>query len=226
MPSCREMTALPLALLCAVLSGCMEGGATPVLQEDANVARVPETDGVPVMIDGVFSEGEWDDALMVDASEAVKLYLKQEKGHLFIGVRCIRLITPIVDLFIQPTGREIHQLHASAQIGERVLGGSAEEDPPWVWGHSPDWYANEVRWNRAQEERLIAEGVSEGEAQSRANFPYDGFEFQVRASKFESSEWRIRIEVPSAPDYDAPFVFPPETVRRSTDGWLILTLGR
>ena len=76
MPSCREMTALPLALLCAVLSGCMEGGATPVLQEGANVARVPETDGVPVMIDGVFSEGEWDDALMVDASEAVKLYLK------------------------------------------------------------------------------------------------------------------------------------------------------
>ncbi|MCK5651979.1 MAG: hypothetical protein KAJ42_11405, partial [Gemmatimonadetes bacterium] len=102
------MTALPLALLCAVLSGCMEGGATPVLQEGANVARVPETDGVPVMIDGVFSEGEWDDALMVDASEAVKLYLKQEKGHLFIGVRCIRLITPIVDLFIQPTGQEIY----------------------------------------------------------------------------------------------------------------------
>ena len=141
-------------------------------------------------------------------------------------MRCIRLITPIVDLFIQPTGQEIYQLHVSAQIGERVLGGSAEEDPPWVWGHSPDWYANEVRWNRAQEERLIAEGVSEGEAQSRANFPYDGFEFQVRASKFESSEWQIRIEVPSAPDYDAPFVFPPETVRRSTDGWLVLTLGR
>ncbi len=195
-----------------------------MLQEGANEARVPETDGVPVMIDGVFSECEWDDALVVDASEAVNLYLKQEKGHLFIGVRCIRLITPIVDLFIQPTGSEIHQLHASAQIGERVLGGSVEEDPPWVWGHSPDWYANEVRWDRGLEARLVAEGVSEGEAQFRAVFPSDGFEFQLRTSRFESSEWRIRVEVPSAPEYDRPFVFPPETERRSTDGWLILSL--
>ena len=193
-------------------------------QDSADLAAVPETNGVPVMIDGVFSQGEWDDALVVDASEAVKLYLKQEKGHVFIGVRCIRLITPIVDLFIQPTGGEIYQLHASAQIGERVLGDRLENDPPWIWGHSPDWYANEVRWDRAAEEQLIAEGVSEGEAQSRANFPSDGFEFQIRASKFESSEWHIRVEVPSAPDYDTPFVFPPATERRSTDGWLILSL--
>jgi len=223
-PSCRGVSALPLALLCSVLPGCIEGGATPVLQGNGDVARVPETNGAPVMVDGVFSEGEWDDALMVDVSEAVKLYLKQEKGNVFIGVRCIRLITPVVDLFIQPTGSEIHQLHASAQIGERVLGGSVEEDPPWVWGHSPDWYANEVRWDRGLEARLVAEGVSEGEAQYRAVFPSDGFEFQISAAKFESSEWRIRIEVPSAPDYDRPFVFPPETERRSTDGWLILSL--
>jgi hypothetical protein len=210
--------------MCALLSGCFSGGATPVRQENTDMASVPETNGVPVMIDGVFSEEEWDDALVVDASEAVKLYLKQERGHVFIGVRCIRLITPIVDLFIQPTGGEIYQLHASAQIGERVMGNSAADDPPWIWGHSPDWYANEVRWNRTVEEELIAEGVSEGEAQSRANFPYDGFEFQIRASKFENSEWRIRVEVPSAPDYDAPFVFPPATERRSTNGWLLLSL--
>ena len=223
-PSSREVPALSIALLCALLSGCFEGGALPVRQASTDMATVPETNGVPVMIDGVFSQGEWDDALVVDASEAVKIYLKQEKGHVFIGVRCIRLITPIVDLFIQPTGSEIYQLHASAQIGERVLGGGVEEDPPWVWGHSPDWYANEVRWSRAVEEQLIAEGVSEGEAQSRANFRYDGFEFQIRASKFENSEWRIRVEVPSAPDYDAPFVFPPATERRSTNGWLLLSL--
>ena len=221
-PSCRGVSALPLALLCAVLSGCLEGEATPVLREDAEVASVPETDGAPVMIDGVFSEGEWDDALMVDASEAVKLYLKQEKGHVFIGVRCIRLITPIVNLYIQPTGDEIYKLHTSAQIGEIVLGDSEEEDPPWVWGHNPDWYANEVRWDRGLEARLVAEGVSEGEARTRAIFPYDGFEFQIRASKFESSEWRIRIEVPSA--FEVPFVFPPETEGHSTDGWLILSL--
>ncbi|MFG1691389.1 hypothetical protein ACGF5M_04465 [Gemmatimonadota bacterium] len=222
MPSCRVITALSIALLCALLSGCLEGGATPVRQESAEMETVPQTDGVPVMIDGVFSEGEWDDALLVDASEAVKLYLKQEKGHVFIGVRCIRLTSPIVNLYIQPTGGEIYKLHTSAQIGEIVLGDSEEEDPPWVWGHSPDWYANEVRWDQSRVEQLISEGVPRGEAQARAIFPYDGFEFQIRASKFESSEWRIRVEVPSA--FEVPFVFPPETEGHSTDGWLILSL--
>jgi hypothetical protein len=208
------------------LAACFQGGAVPVLQESAGPVTVPETDGVPVMIDGVFSEEEWDNALLVDASEAVKIYLKQERGHVFVGVLCIRLMSPTMDLFIQPGDQEIYQLHTSAQIGEIVLREGDSEDPPWVWGYSPDWYANEVRWDQRQREELIAQGMDRDRAQIETLFPYDGFEFQIRASKFESSEWRIRVEVRSAPDFDAPFVFPPHTQRRSTEGWLTLRLDQ
>jgi hypothetical protein len=199
-----------------------QSAATPVNRGSVSEVSVPETDGRPVMIDGVFTAGEWDDALAIDAGEGVTLYLKQEKGYVFIGIRCAGLGTPIVDLFINPTGNEIHQLHASAQVGEIVLSGPGEEDPSFVWGYSPEWTANEVRWDQGRREALVAQGLDRGQAQVETTFPYDGFEFQIRKAKFDSSRWLIRFNVYSA---QARFAFPPRTESKETEGWLLLDLG-
>ena len=50
---------------------------------------VPKGNGVPVITDGIFSPGEWDDALRVALSEdgAVTLHLKEYGGVVFIGIR-------------------------------------------------------------------------------------------------------------------------------------------
>lgn len=199
-----------------------QSAATPVYPGSVSEVSVPETDGRPVMIDGLFTPGEWDNAFAIDAGEGVTLHLKQEKGHVFIGIRCTGLGTAVVDLFISPTGNEIHQLHASAQIGEIVLSGPGEEDPPFVWGYSPEWTANEVRWDQARRERLVAQGMDPGQAQVETIFPYDGFEFQIRKGKFDSSRWLIRFGVYSS---QLRIAFPPDTEAKDTQGWLLLDLG-
>jgi hypothetical protein len=191
----------------------------------ARPVAVPETDGPPVLLDGTFSPGEWDDALPVPAGGGVTLFLKKEAGHLFIGVLCRGLTTPITDLFIEPDGGEVHQLHASAQLGEIILPPEGREPPAFVWGSSPFWYANEVRWDQARRERLMAEGMDADRAQMETIFPYDGFEFQIRQEKFDADQWRIRIEVPSHPDYENPLVFPENTRRTDSEGWLLLDLA-
>lgn len=200
-----------------------QSAATPRSQGRVSEVSVPETDGRPVMIDGLFTAGEWDDAFAIDVGEGVTLHIKQEKGHVFIGIRCTGLGPAVVDLFIQPTGSEIHQLHASAQIGEIVLSGPGEEDPPFVWGYSPEWTANEARWDQARREKLIAQGMDPGQAQVETMFPYDGFEFQIRKGRFASSRWLIRFNVYSA---QVRFAFPPGTEPKDTEGWLLLNLGK
>lgn len=186
------------------------------------MVRVPETDAPPVLLDGTFSVGEWDDALTVEGG-GVTLYLKQEAGHVFIAVGSQGLTSPVTNLFIQPVGGEIHQLHVSAQLGERVLPSDGSEPPPFTWGFSSLWYANEVRWDERRRRQLVDEGMDQGQAQVETLFPYDGFEFQIRREKFGVSEWRIRVDVPSAGR--EPLVFPRDTQPGDSTGWLVLNLG-
>jgi hypothetical protein len=185
------------------------------------VARVPETDGPPVLLDGTFSPGEWADAVSIDAG-VVGLFLKQEKGHVLLGVRCRGLTSPVVDLYVEPLGGEIHQLHASAQLGERTVPSDGSEPPPFTWGRSPFWYANEVRWDEGRRRQLINEGMEAGEAQMETLFPYDGFEFQIRRDKFGAAQWRVRLEVWSAGGNT--LVFPAGTRPGDATGWLVLDL--
>jgi len=55
-------------------------------QRPAEIA-VPEGNGVPVITDGIFSPGEWDDAHRSALTASVQLYVKQHRGVVFIGVR-------------------------------------------------------------------------------------------------------------------------------------------
>jgi len=55
-------------------------------------------------------------------------------------------------------------------------------------------------------------------------FKYDGFEFQIKQSKFSSDQWLFRIEVPMAPDFDKPVIFPSGSEMKSIKGWIRLEL--
>jgi hypothetical protein len=130
-------------------------------------------------------------------------------------------------MFISPDGKTIHHLHTSAQISERLV---MEDSGPWdnpsfIWGYSVDWYANEIRWDNEKMQALMKEGTSRNEAQEMSYFPYDGFEFQIKQSKFSSDQWLFRIEVPITPDWEKPIVYPSGTEMKSTKNWIRLELG-
>jgi hypothetical protein len=192
----------------------------------AQSVSVPTSDGRPVMTDGILEAEEWEDAYELAMGGTALLMVKEHRGHVFVGVDCGSLGKPfVVNLYLKAPGAEILQLHASAQLGERVLAVEGEEDPPWVWGNSSGWYANEVRWNQPMAESLVAEGFSRDEAQRRALFPYDGFEFQLKRSKLHGAEWLMRIEIRHSPDYDTPLVYPEGTDAKSTEGWIRASFG-
>jgi hypothetical protein len=188
--------------------------------------RVPKGDGRPVMLDGLFSPGEWEDAKKIEIQQNVSLYLKKYGGHVFIGIKITPFRTSVVDMFISPDGKSIHHLHASAQVGERIVNENSGpwDNPSFIWGNAVDWQANEIRWDQEKMQALIKEGKNQNEAQEMSFFKYDGFEFQVRQSKFSSDQWFFRVEVPIAPDFNKPIIYPSGTVMKSTKGWIRLEL--
>lgn len=194
--------------------------------DESELIKVPEGNGNPVLIDGIFSHAEWEDAKKIDVSQNVSLYLKKYRGHIFVAVKVTPYRTFVVDLFISPDGKSIHHLHASAQISERQVNENSGpwDNPSFIYGFSSDWYANEIRWNNEKMQALMKEGKSRDEAQEMSYFKYDGYEFQIKESKFSSNNWLLRIEVPILPDYDKPVVFPSNTKMTSTKGWMRLEL--
>jgi len=197
------------------------------LTNAAEVIKVPDGNGKPVLLDGVFSPGEWSDAKKIDIHENISLYLKKYRGNVFIGVKVTPYKTFVVDMFISPDGTSIHHLHTSAQISERKVN---EDSGPWdnpefVYGYSVDWYANEIRWDHEKMQALMKQGKTKEEAQEMSYFKYDGFEFQIKQSKFSSVQWLFRVEVPISPDWDKPIIFPSGTEMKSTKGWIKLDIN-
>lgn len=202
-------------------------GVPGSLANDRESIRVPEGNGRPVLLDGLFSAGEWEDAEKIAIHQNVSLYLKKYGGHVFIGIKIDPYKTSVIDMFISPDGTSIHHLHASAQICERVVNENSGpwDNPPFIYGYSVDWYANEIRWDNRKMQELMKQGKSKNEAQEMSYFKYDGYEFQIKQSKFPSDQWLLRVEVPMTPDFDRPVIFPSDTAMKFTRGWLKLKLS-
>ena len=188
---------------------------------------VPEGKGIPVLLDGLFSPGEWEDAKRIPIHENVTLFMKTCGGYVFIGIKISPYKASVIDLFISPAGGKIHHFHASAQIGERLVDENSGrwDHPSFHWGNAVDWQANEIRWDEQKTQELIRTGKSESEAQEMANYQYEGFEFQIRQSKFGQDVWLFRVEVSMAPQIDKPVVFPAETRMKTTKGWIRLAFS-
>jgi hypothetical protein len=196
------------------------GGPAP-----AEIA-VPEGNGVPVITDGIFSPGEWDDAHRLALTPSVQLLVKQYRGVVFIGVRGSGqgAIGPSA-LFLAVPGGPVHQLHVSAQLGEIVLPATGDA-PPFRFGYTPDWYANEQRRDMEEAERLTKEGKDPIQIMIATAYPADGIEFAIRRSKLAGDRWLLRLWA-SAMDGERAgmLTWPAGTAERSTAGWAELKLN-
>lgn len=179
----------------------------------------------PVVTDGMFSPGEWDDALRIAMNDTVSLHLKEHGGVVFIGVSGnAPLSVGPCDLSLALPGGEILQLHVSRQLGEIVLPATGDA-PPWRFGLTSGWYANELRSDGELEARLRKEGKPPLEVISATSYPSEGIEFAIRRTKVPGQRWLMRLWTtgfvegrPTARNY------PPAAAERTTDGWLELRL--
>jgi hypothetical protein len=171
--------------------------------------RVPQTSSA-VMIDGVFSEGEWQHAVSVDVPGTAKLYFQRTADFIYIAVQYKNSPSGIVDLYLSPREGQIYDLHASAKLGERQLRG--DTFPDWSWWNNRDWTAN----------------ISHVDSFEKRTFlPAPIREYQIRYSRFGSSAWRVRFELTAMGannEMQASAIFPQGTSDNSTAGWLQLNL--
>ena len=101
--------------------------------------------------------------------ETLELRVKQYRGVVFIGLRGPAGIGP-ADLFVSVPGGPICQLHRSAQLAVAIVLPSGELPQLRKFGFSPNWYANELRWDIAEAERQGKAGKTPLEAM-RAAWP-------------------------------------------------------
>ena len=171
--------------------------------------RVPQTSSA-VMIDGVFSQREWQHAVSVDVPGTAKLYFQRSADFVYIAVQYTNSPSGIVDLYVSPREGEVFDLHASAKLGERQLRGNTF--PDWNWWNNRDWTAN----------------ISHVDSFEKRTFlPAPICEYQIRYSRFGSSVWRARFELTAMGannETQAQAVFPRGTASNSTTGWLQLNL--
>jgi hypothetical protein len=179
--------------------------------------KVPQGNGTPVMIDGKFSDGEWQDAAVKEIAPSIHLYLKQYKGNVFLGLKATTPFKAYVDLFLCPEAGKLFNLHASMQLGERVLSGNdwTDTEPPTQWGNETDWTASRSKFDPLKDRELpVTERL----------FPYDGKEFQLRRARFKGRRWRVRIEVRDLAGTHPTIAFPSNSERFKTDRWAVLNL--
>lgn len=171
----------------------------------AESATVPVPVGRPALPDGRCSPQEWGDAREVVLSESAKLLVKQAGEFVFVCVAFARPAMSGLDLYLTPTGGDLHNLHASAKLGERVLRNGVW--PEWTWWGNQGWTANVMRVDSWE---------------PRSFLPDEAKELQIRRDRFAGSTWRVRIEVQG----DLAVVYPPGTTSLKNDGWLVLELER
>jgi len=163
-----------------------------------------------VMVDGVFSEGEWRKAARLEVPGIADLYFQRSPDFVYIAVRYTKSASGIVDLYLSPQDGEIYDLHASAKLGERQL--RAGTFPDWSWWNNRDWTANVSHVDSFEKRSFLTAPIRE---------------YQIRRARFPSGVWRVRFELTAMGannETQSQLVFPPGTSDKSTTGWLVLSL--
>lgn len=78
----RMFAGIGTCAACADLAATVGAG-----RQGAKPVVVPRGDGSPVITDGIFTAGEWDDATKIVVNDDVTLYLREQRGVVFVGVR-------------------------------------------------------------------------------------------------------------------------------------------
>lgn len=109
------------------------GGVVSATDESINVLTVPG--GIAPTLDGVLSEGEWDDALMLSLAADTSLYVKHVEGFLYVGVKTDPDAQVVGNVYIasEDTVEILHASHALGSATYRLVEGVWGLERPFAW---------------------------------------------------------------------------------------------
>lgn len=164
--------------------------------------------GNPVMVDGNLEQAEWDDALVTDIPELMRVRVKQSDQYVYLAVELENRDDGVLDLYLSPSAGSVYDLHASAKLGERRLTGHVW--PAWEWWNNAGWVANTSRVESFEKPSFL---------------PTRTREFQISRSRFPGHEWKIMFEVttPAKPERKISS-YPSGSKSTDPTGWVRLAL--
>lgn len=184
------------------------------IQVDAQV-RVPHEENITVTLDGISGLQEWDNSLKIPLEENYYLHLVADRDWLYLAVFG-RNALPYTDIYV--TNNEgITNLHASMQLGERVLpedNSWNDETPGWNWGNNTHWTANTVTYKLGASDSLPFHEQLEF---------YEGQEFRIAISKIER-EFSLLVVIRDFVDHNIFVSFPANGNPYDTGSWQTISI--
>lgn len=181
---------------------------------ESNLTDVPFRANMNIQIDGLFDEEDWNRSRTIEITPSNSLHLVQDKYYLFLGISNYEDIGRYVDLYIDNDSIGIINLHASMQLGERLLTDNWNDTiPVWNWGKNTYWTANNVVVIDESEEISFLESVK----------PYQGHEFKISKNHI-GKKIRVRLEIKDFLGKASDIVYPFNSERQRTEDWYLLEL--
>jgi len=190
----RNLLIISFIYLCCSNSFAQE---IPLEKETAYNAQsrsiiVPKGESDKIVIDGLFSAGEWDNALKFPISEKFDIYLMVDSGILFIGMKSADpLGMAVSEIYITSNDNEFYNLHSSAALGEGVI--SFGQSPKFKVNYYSDWEANFCKHNKVNYEKWVAEGkpLDDLEKYNEIFKKTDGREYRINLNKFTGTRLKM-----------------------------------
>jgi hypothetical protein len=70
----------------------------------------------------MLDDAEWRDAAVHELPGLARLHVKQSDGFVWLAIELTRSDNGSIDLYLAPSDGSIHDLHASAKLGEAGRG--------------------------------------------------------------------------------------------------------
>lgn len=167
---------------------------------------------LPPLFDGRCNKDEWQAATKIELPAQVSVYLMHDENSLFVCAKGKAEDYTVIDLYIEhaATGH-LHNLHASAQLGERLLTDKG-------WSETSHW--NLKDWSGFW---VPYAGDEDTENGTRTKFLKGSHrEVQVLRKKFVGNTWNIMIGVSAVyheGKYGAEFFYPENAADTDESTW-------
>ncbi len=207
----RHRLSIPI-LWAAAATVAQPAVAAPVAARAMRVQAVPAG---PILLDGRCDEAAWAKAVPTPLDDGLTLSAVADRDGVTICWR-FPIQTLSLDLYIEDARGQLHDLHVSAQTGERTR--TAEGWPDWtVFGQHRGWYAPPFAFS----------GFRTDEAGTRrivfAPQPYR--ELTLTKARFGPGPWRVMVEAQVMEPGAAIVRYPAGASPDEPAGWGLLDPG-
>jgi len=194
---------------------------------DSKIINVPEGNGKQVTSDGVFSKGEWDDALKYTIADNFDIYMKADSEILYIGLKSAEPISQFgCEIRITSDEKEVFLLHVSGALAEGVSDFPATAK--FEVNNNIFWEAN---YCKADPEKKAA-WIEAGKPIEKSDMMYerkDGIEFKIYRKKFTDSSLKftigwIQVDIKGNQIDKKTYNYPTNATLENADNWVELIL--